>query len=422
MEKTVVELFAGVGGFRIGLTNANPDWKFVMANQWEPGKKVQHAFDCYSKRFDKYNQLEGKDSVTELQLNTDISTVEANEIPSHSLLVGGFPCQDYSVARTGATGLEGKKGVLWWEIYRIAKEKQPPFLLLENVDRLLKSPSKQRGRDFGVMLYSLYQLGYTVEWRIINAAEYGFAQRRRRVFIFAFKNDTNYSKTSNLTEQKDNLKDWLHTRGFFQNEFPIQCDYESKHKPVYDKTFLNEEIKDIADISDNFALSFRNSGVMHNGVIYTEETLPFYSGHQVTLGEILETTRVDERYFLTPQQIEKFNYLKGPKRIERTSKDGFSYIFSEGGMTFPDDLSLPGRTMLTSEASVNRSTHVVSDKVTGKLRFLTPVEAERLNGFPDNWTDTGMPEKFRYFTMGNALVVSLIEKMGKTLNIIFEME
>lgn len=422
MEKTVVELFAGVGGFRIGLTNANPDWKFVMANQWEPGKKVQHAFDCYSKRFDKYNQLEGKDSVTELQLNTDISTVEANEIPSHSLLVGGFPCQDYSVARTGATGLEGKKGVLWWEIYRIAKEKQPPFLLLENVDRLLKSPSKQRGRDFGVMLYSLYQLGYTVEWRIINAAEYGFAQRRRRVFIFAFKNDTNYSKTSNLTEQKDNLKDWLHTRGFFQNEFPIQCDYESKHKPVYDKTFLNEEIKDIADISDNFALSFRNSGVMHNGVIYTEETLPFYSGHQVTLGEILETTRVDERYFLTPQQIEKFNYLKGPKRIERTSKDGFSYIFSEGGMTFPDDLSLPGRTMLTSEASVNRSTHVVSDKVTGKLRFLTPVEAERLNGFPDNWTNTGMPEKFRYFTMGNALVVSLIEKMGKTLNIIFEME
>ena len=422
MEKTVVELFAGVGGFRIGLTNANPDWKFVMANQWEPGKKVQHAFDCYSKRFDKYNQLEGKGSVTELQLNTDISTVEANEIPSHSLLVGGFPCQDYSVARTGATGLEGKKGVLWWEIYRIAKEKQPPFLLLENVDRLLKSPSKQRGRDFGVMLYSLYQLGYTVEWRIINAAEYGFAQRRRRVFIFAFKNDTNYSKTSNLTEQKDNLKDWLHTRGFFQNEFPIQGDYESKHKPVYDKTFLNKEIKDIADISDTFALSFRNSGVMHNGVIYTEETLPFYSGHQVTLGEILETTRVDERYFLTPQQIEKFNYLKGPKRIERTSKDGFSYIFSEGGMTFPDDLSLPGRTMLTSEASVNRSTHVVSDKVTGKLRFLTPVEAERLNGFPDNWTDTGMPEKFRYFTMGNALVVSLIEKMGKTLNIIFEME
>ena len=153
MEKTVVELFAGVGGFRIGLTNANPDWKFVMANQWEPGKKVQHAFDCYSKRFDKYSELEGKDSVTELQLNTDISTVEAKEIPNHTLLVGGFPCQDYSVARTGATGLEGKKGVLWWEIYRIAKEKQPPFLLLENVDRLLKSPSKQRGRDFGVMLY-----------------------------------------------------------------------------------------------------------------------------------------------------------------------------------------------------------------------------------------------------------------------------
>lgn len=419
MEKTVVELFAGVGGFRIGLTNASPEWKFVMANQWEPGKKVQHAFDCYSKRF---NTIEGKDAACELQLNTDISTVLGNEIPNHTLLVGGFPCQDYSVARTGATGLEGKKGVLWWEIYRIAKEKQPPFLLLENVDRLLKSPSKQRGRDFGVMLYTLYQLGYSVEWRVINAAEYGFAQRRRRVFIFAFKNNTNYSKTSNLTDEQENLKEWLHSRGFFQNEFPIQTDYISKHKPVYDKSFLNNEIKDVADISDTFALSFRNSGIMHNGVIYTEETLPNYSGPQTTLGEILETERVDERYFLTSHQIEKFNYLKGPKRIERTSKEGFSYIFSEGGMTFPDDLSLPGRTMLTSEASVNRSTHVVSDKVTGKLRFLTPIEAERLNGFPDDWTNTGMPEKFRYFTMGNALVVHLIEKMGKTLNMIFEKE
>ena len=107
------------------------------------------------------------------------------EIPDHELLVGGFPCQDYSVAKTlnQATGIVGKKGVLWWEIYRVLMMKRPPYLFLENVDRLLKSPTRQRGRDFGVMLATLADLGYEVEWRVVNAADYGFPQKRRRVLL-----------------------------------------------------------------------------------------------------------------------------------------------------------------------------------------------------------------------------------------------
>ena len=175
----VCELFAGVGGFRLGLQNASDEFNFVWANQWEPGKKTQHAFDCYVSHFGIDNHI-----------NSDISEIDKKEIPNHDLLVGGFPCQDYSVARTGAQGIQGVKGVLWWQIRDILEAKQPRFVLLENVDRLLKSPAKQRGRDFGVMLACLNDLGYSVEWRIINAAEYGFAQRRRRIFIFAFKNDT----------------------------------------------------------------------------------------------------------------------------------------------------------------------------------------------------------------------------------------
>ncbi|MDY5212357.1 DNA cytosine methyltransferase, partial [Intestinibacter sp.] len=174
----VCELFAGVGGFRLGLEKSSNDYKFVWANQWEPGKKTQHAYDCYVSHFGKENHI-----------NSDISEIDKKEIPNHDLLVGGFPCQDYSVARTGAQGIQGKKGVLWWQIRDILEAKQPRFVLLENVDRLLKSPSKQRGRDFGVMLACFNELGYSVEWRIINAAEYGFAQRRRRIFIFAFKNN-----------------------------------------------------------------------------------------------------------------------------------------------------------------------------------------------------------------------------------------
>src|SRR5690606_10861709 len=114
--------------------------------------------------------------------NVDISKIATKQIPDHDLLVGGFPCQDYSVATTlnNSKGLTGKKGVLWWNIHKILQEKKnrPRYLLFENVDRLLKSPSSQRGRDFAIMLKGLDDLGYCVEWRVINAADYGMPQRR----------------------------------------------------------------------------------------------------------------------------------------------------------------------------------------------------------------------------------------------------
>ena len=152
MELTVVELFAGVGGFRVGLNDIqsfdennkaieNRDWKFVWANQFEPSTKAQPAYNCYCTRFDK-------EHTSNIDIQEEVAHLDedADYIPNHSLLVGGFPCQDYSVARSlsGEKGIEGKKGVLFWSIAKILHVKKPPFVLLENVDRLLKSPSKQR--------------------------------------------------------------------------------------------------------------------------------------------------------------------------------------------------------------------------------------------------------------------------------------
>lgn len=413
----VCELFAGVGGFRLGLEKSSNDYKFVWANQWEPGKKSQHAYDCYVSHFGKENHV-----------NIDIAEVDKQEIPDHDLLVGGFPCQDYSVARTGAKGIQGVKGVLWWQIREILKVKQPRFVLLENVDRLLKSPSKQRGRDFGVMLACLNDLGYSVEWRVINAAEYGFGQRRRRVFIFAFRNDTTYA--NNINEK--NLRDWLHRDGFFIQQFPIESsnlvdDNGQMSFTIESKKVDSEECliqyEDIVDVSDNFKMDFRNSGIMTNGRIYTEQTIPLYYGEVTLLRDLLEKD-VDEKFYLDgdEEKLEKWKYLKGAKKIERTSKTGHKYIFSEGPLSFPDPIDRPARTMLTSESSVNRSSHVVEDPQTGRLRLLTPMEAERINGFDDNWTNSGMPQKFRYFCMGNALVVGLVTKMGNYIKEIVENE
>lgn len=399
MEKKVVELFAGVGGFRLGLERAN-NFDVVWGNQWEPSRKTQHAYDCYARHF------EGKGEHS----NEDISTVDTENMPNHNLLVGGFPCQDYSVARTQAEGIQGKKGVLFWEIIRILEEKRPPFVLLENVDRLLKSPSKQRGRDFLVMLKAFHDLGYGVEWRVINAADYGFAQKRKRVFIYAFHENTKYFKAI----EDHSPQEIIHNQGLFQKEFPIEGESSEKHPSTRTKLF-----DDIVKVSDEAEMIIRNSGVMLKGEVYSEETLPIKI-NPITLGEILESG-VDEKYYLDDEEAAKWKYLKDYKRIERVSKTGHKYIYSEGQMSFPDPLDKPARTILTSESSKNRSSHVVEDPETGRLRMLTPLECERINGFEDNWTE-GMPHKFRYFCMGNALVVGIIEKIGSTLSDIMDNE
>lgn len=408
MNKTICELFAGVGGFRIGFEKNSKEWTTVFANQWEPSKKVQHAFDCYKYHFNNFG------GVSEYS-NTDISKVPTTAIPNHSVLVGGFPCQDYSVASTGAKGIEGKKGVLWWEIERIVKDKRPPFILLENVDRLLKSPTSQRGRDFGVILSCLNNLGYYVEWRVINAADYGFQQRRRRTFIFACHKSTKY-----YSIKDSDIKSILQRAGYFASIFKVKEFDESQ----ISHTKIKYELPlDIVDTSNSFKFDFNNSGVCFEGDIYTVETTPneLLNNPPIMLKDILEES-TDEKYYLIGDDLEKWHFMKGAKAIERTSKTGHKYMFREGALSFPDPIDRPARTMLTSEGSKNRSTHVVEDLSSGKLRLLTPIECERINGFPDNWTNTGMTHSFRYFTMGNALVVNLITYMAEKLYTIIEKE
>ena len=401
MEKKMVELFAGVGGFRVGMERLNSGWETVWFSQWEPGKTKQWAHDCYEAHFGKSEDLDGNTERT----GGDIALMPKDRIPDHTLLVGGFPCQDYSVAHTLATskGIEGKKGVLWWQIRDVMIAKRPAFCIFENVDRLLKSPAKQRGRDFGIILACLAELGYSAEWRVVNAALYGAAQRRRRVFIFAYRNDTNYAEE--IRRNETTVEDLIMKDGFMAKAFPI-----STMETVRETTLP----EDIVEVSDNFAFSFANAGYMHEGIIYTagitEEAV-----EPTLLGEIVEKN-VDEHFYITMDKIAKWTYLKGAKKIERTAANGHQYVFSEGPVAFPDPLDRPGRTMLTSESTLNRSTHVVADPGTGRLRTLTPIEAERLQGFDDDWTNTGMPERMRFFCMGNALVVPMITRMGEVLD------
>lgn len=413
----VLELFAGVGGFRIGLENAHPDYfETLWSNQWEPSRKSQDAFEVYNYHFPDSENINV--SIADI---TDEQFAEMNA----DMIVGGFPCQDYSVARSkkNEQGIEGQKGVLFWEIIRATRIIRPRFLILENVDRLLKAPSKQRGRDFAIMLTAFNNLGYSVEWRVINAADYGRSQRRRRVFFFIYRNDIPFAHQMDqrFEEQEqvfdeNRYDDYIFHEGLFATQFPIL------NTPVKKRHVYYELPEDIVEVSDNFSGTVWNTGVMRHGRYYSIDTAPNYDGEPITLGEILQNEEeVPEKFFINdPAKLEKFQYLRGPKRIKRTSADGHTYIYSEGGMSPTDDLNLPGRTMLTSEGTVNRSTHFLN--VNGKYRLITPVEAERLQDFPDNWTAlkrlsdgtvTEVSDKMRMFFMGNALVTDIVRKIGE---------
>lgn len=403
-----VELFAGVGGFRLGLENVSNDFnrfKVVWSNQWEPSTKIQHASDIYVARFGYENHS-----------NIDISKVSTNSIPDHDLLVGGFPCQDYSVASTlkNSHGIVGKKGVLWWEIYRILQEKKdkaPKYLLLENVDRLLKSPASQRGRDFAIILSSLDTLGYAVEWRVINASEYGMPQRRRRVFIFASKKDTKFY--NNL--KNNSATSILYKNGLFSKAFPVK---EIKEKNI----LINKLSDDLVDITNNFNINtpknnaFLDSGYMIDGAYYTSKVEVNYNDKFTVLGDFLQDEEsVAKEFYIDEDELEKWKYQKGAKSIERVNKTtGHKYLYTEGSMGFPDCVKKPSRTIITGEggASASRFKHVVY--INGRHRRLTPLELERLNMFPDNHT-LGVTDTKRAFLMGNALVIGIVERLGNSI-------
>ena len=356
----VAELFAGVGGFRLGFERASVYYDFVYANQWEPSTKTQDAANVYISHFDNLD-------------NSDISKVNEKDIPKMDVLVGGFPCQDYSVASVNAKGIQGKKGVLFWDIIRIIREHQPQYCVFENVDRLLKSPSKTRGKDFGIMLKALTSEGYIVQWRAITSSEYGYSQRRKRVYILCSKQESNAMyKYLPISEKVD------------KRTFNLKDGYESGYE-------------------------FLNSGECRGNVVNTWKSVVTIENGLVLGDVIVDESEVSEKYYYTKEQVERMNYLRGAKKIPRESH-GITYIYSEGAMSEVDSLEKPSRTMTTTEGNVSRTSHVV--EVNGRRRKLIPKECERLNGFPDDWTAMSSDRK-RYFFMGNALVIGIVERIAK---------
>lgn len=415
---TVAEMFAGVGGFRLALDGyhdakhpklnmpAAGPFETIWANQWEPDgqSSKQFAWRCYEAHF-------GEGSCINQDINVVLDKAEHGEqaIPDFDLLVGGFPCQDYSVAKplSRARGIEGIKGVLWWDIYRMIHMKRPRMLLLENVDRLLKSPVKQRGRDFAIMLSCLAQEGYSVEWRVVNAADYGMPQKRRRVYIYG-----------ELGAERWDLGERVLSTGIITRAFPVKALASQAHTvDVRDDPY---------NVSQTFGLGvktspFQNAGAMQNGLVLTMRVEADYDGPHATLGSVLvPDSEVPEQFFVRGDEIPKWEYQRSAKREPRTTREGFTYTYSEGAMAWPDPTDQPARTILTGEGGrgASRMKHAVRGD-SGRIRRLVPDELDQLQMFPKGWTATEgehpMSDGHRAFCMGNALVVGIPHAIGKVI-------
>ena len=407
-EIKVAELFAGVGGFRLGLEGyGNPlqpqfdmpaagPFKTIWANQWEPPgtESKQFAARCYVARF-------GDGELVNDDINKVLDEYSAGErdIPGVDMVVGGFPCQDYSVARplSQSSGIEGKKGVLWWDIYRLLELKKPRYAIFENVDRLLKSPARQRGRDFAIILSCLASLGYRVEWRVVNSAEYGAPQRRKRVYIYC-----EFGGNDDLLLR---LED-----GVMAKAFPAVIDRPEPFDIPKEPYVASEEF----GMGDKVS-KFKAAGAMVDGHVLTCGFTEEYHGPRRVLADVLvDDSRVPGEFFIDPESFARWEYLKGSKREERIDKKtGFTYTYSEGSMSFPDPTDKPSRTLLTGEGGTgpSRFKHVIRC-ADGRLRRLVPDELDMLQGFPAGWTDTGMTDGQRAFCMGNALVTSVPHRIG----------
>jgi DNA (cytosine-5)-methyltransferase 1 len=343
----VAELFAGVGGFREAMVALNQQegavmFRIVFSNQWEPSEAAKKGEEQFANRV--YIAKFGHEGhyADDIHKVSDIQgPIPKSVVPDINLLVGGFPCQDYSVAKPKnvSKGLRGPKGVLWWSIERLLEEREPDYVLLENVDRLINSPANNRGRDFAVILKGFQELGYAVEWRVVNAGEYGFPQKRRRIFILAYKLKTAQGKA--LKASADEPAAILTSKGVLAYALP--CVSEELIPEVYDLNKFTTDV-DVKDRYDEDNSPFFSAGFMLNGDVHTLQVDPVMKGKPTFLRHLLVKPgqvfypSTAAKFSIPSEDSEFWAYAKGRKnepRRKQVALVGFlkSQLKGEGEFT-----------------------------------------------------------------------------------------
>jgi DNA (cytosine-5)-methyltransferase 1 len=409
-----IDLFAGVGGFRLGLERANLSLWNRLTSQGDGGiapliegvepiqPSVQYPrdlpndlsdgdagavpyFSCvYSNEWDKYANSIYKQHFGECDLR-DITTVYSGDIPDHDLLLGGFPCQSFSVAGKRG-GFEDTRGTMFFEIARILRDKRPRYLLLENVKGLL---THDDGKTFQTILKVLTDLGYDVQWQVLNSKNFGVPQNRERVFIIGHLRGEPRPQVFPLSESD---RRYLTSQGKSQSE--------------------GQRIR--GNNPPDYAGALRVGGGDTKDLIATTLAARDYKGGG-NLIQLNNPTHSNDRVYAPEGVSPTLNTMQGGRRQPFVAIPVLTPDRQEkrqNGRRFKED----GEPSFTLTAQDRHG--VMTDDLT--IRRLTPMECERLQGFPDGWT-LPLSDTQRYKTLGNAVTVNVIEVVGgKLLDSIYQ--
>ena len=414
-----IDLFGGIGGFSYGIKQATKGkWKCVWYNDYD-----KFAVQTYNKNYG--GEYGAK----------DITTVKTTDIPDHDIICGGFPCQTFSIAGK-RKGFEDIRGTMFFEIVRIAKAKRTKYLFLENVKGLL---NHNKGKTFTTILQTLEELGYETQWMVLNSKFFGVPQNRERVFIIASLRGEpkpeilpfreNAGEVSGLLEGEEQ---WQMRLGHTKSEYaPLQ--YKSNitrtmeangSLSVYDRKGFDSRTKGFRENKKISPTLTQKMGTGGNNVPMVMN-LQKRSADRPSLTKICPCgsnklyqkccgvpagsgtlVKKDETYCLDPQcsqgvvarALRARDYKGTPSPKYHYDKAEFNLVSGTITQAF-------GRSGHSKEEITMWEKNQQSN---GQLRRLTPIECERLQGFPDNWTE-GVSDTQRYKQLGNAVTTKVIE-------------
>lgn len=355
----IASLFSGIGGFEKGVLQADPSVKIVFASEFDQDSKAkninnQPARIIYHKNFKEWPQ-------------GDITKIKSTAVPEHDILMGGPPCQDFSSSGKRA-GLCGTRGRMFHELIRIAREKQPKLLLIENVKGLLNS---SKGWDFASILIELEDAGYKCEWQVLNTKMF-LPQNRERVFVIGHLRGAGTSPIFPLGESSSVVG---------KEEPTVYCLDANYYKGVARQSrsvILSDSGQDrkpqLRD--ETFPPLRANTGAGHNNIV-CHSTLPRSS----------------------------VSGNGGTGHLQRN--DGIAYCLDTNN-NIAVEHPLIAKCLTGGAKSGGHHSDMMLIKTNNNIRRLTPIECERLQGFPDNWTE-GISDTQRYKCLGNAVTVNVVE-------------
>jgi DNA (cytosine-5)-methyltransferase 1 len=378
----VLSLFSGIGGFDLGFQRAGMD----IAGMCEIDK---HAQKVLRKRF------------PDAELYDDVKKIGASNYAKGTinLISGGFPCQDVSVAGKRA-GLDGKRSGLWFEFARIIDEIAPKWVVIENVPGLFSSA---RGEDFATIIQWLANSGYGVGWRVFDSQYFGLAQRRKRVFIVASFGTTGFAKV--LFEQNSISR--YHSESRKKGEKNTNPTDECINKNSWSWKFRNGgnptgERGGIGKTAGG--LGYLESNECAFTISATQDQYIAYSMREDNKANTFSLTEVNKSLALQALQPAITSH-----HAQMLVADNTLWEASHGY----DPVRVSNNQDIVPTLSAKMGTGGNNVQLVG-VRRLTPTECERLQGFPDGWTD-GQPDGHRYKQLGNAVSVNVAEWIGKRI-------